>query len=139
VSVLSPSIARRIGSGLLALLLLGAGTTHFLRPSAFVQIVPPAIPWPLAAVYLSGLAELALGVGLLVPRLSRAAALGAAALFVAVFPANVYHWLGNVQVDGRAVPGWYHAVRLPLQGVLVAWALWLAWRRPEGSASGRAE
>ena len=123
------TLLRRAGGWLLALLLLAAGTWHFVRPLPFIHIVPPGIRWPLAVVYLSGMAELVLGLGLLIPGRERTAALGAAAFFVAVFPANVYHWLADVPVEGRVLPGWYHLIRLPMQAVLVAWALWLA-RRP---------
>ena len=118
----------------MAVLLLCAGIAHFMRPAMFVQIVPPVVPWPWAAVYASGVAELLVGVGLLVPRLSRRSALGVALLLVAVFPANVYHWLGDVQVGGSALPSWYPPVRLPLQGLLIAWALWLS--RPLRPSAG---
>lgn len=124
-----PSLGRRLSLGLMALLLFSAGTMHFLRPALFVQIVPPVVPWPLAAVYASGAAELLLAAGLLLPRWSKPAALGAMVLFVLLFPANVYHCLANIHFDGAPAPGWYHWVRLPTQGLLVAWALWL-WRSP---------
>jgi uncharacterized membrane protein len=121
---------RAVALSLMVVLLLSAGVMHFLRPGPFVQIVPPAVPWPRLAVYLSGGAELLLAVALLLPRLSRLAALGTAALFIAVFPANLYHWLADVHVQGAAAaPGWYHALRIPAQALLVAWALWL-WHRP---------
>jgi uncharacterized membrane protein len=113
----------------MALLLLSAGTMHFLRPASFVQIVPPFVPFPLGAVYLSGAVEFLLGVCLLRPRLSRRAALATVLLLVAVFPANVYHWLADVHVDGSAAPGWYHLLRIPAQGLLIAWAFWLS--RPQ--------
>ncbi len=118
--------SRRLSVWLLALLLVSAGTTHFLRPTVFVPIVPPAVPWPLAAVYLSGAAELGLGLALLVPRLSRGAALGVCVFLVAVFPANVYHWLSGMALGGTPAPAWYHPVRLPLQGLLIVWAYWLS-------------
>jgi uncharacterized membrane protein len=121
----------------MALLLFSAGTMHFLRPGFFVQIVPPAVPWPWAAVYISGGCEVALGIALLVPRLSRLAALGVVLLLAAVFPANVYHWLGNVAVNGTVAPGWYHAIRLPTQALLMAWAFWLS-RRPRTEALKKA-
>jgi uncharacterized membrane protein len=127
-------LARRVSLWLMALLLVSASATHFLRPGLFVPIVPPVVPWPLAAVHVSGAAECLLGIGLLIPRLSRLAALGVVLLLVAVFPANVYHWLGNVRVDGAVAPGWYHAVRLPLQVLLIAWAFWLSRRPPEPTA-----
>jgi uncharacterized membrane protein len=125
----SAPLVRRLSFPVMALLLFSAGTMHFLRPAMFVRIVPPVVPWPLAAVYASGAAELLLAAGLLFRRLSQGAALGAAGLFVALFPANVYHWLANIHLEGAAAPGWYHWVRLPTQGLLVGWALWL-WRSP---------
>ena len=53
-----------------------AGILHFLHPGGYVKIVPPFIPHPLAMVYFSGLAEIAGGLGLLLPQLRRAAAWG---------------------------------------------------------------
>jgi uncharacterized membrane protein len=124
--VSASTVLRPLALGLMVLLLLSAGTMHFLHPASFVQIVPPFVPFPLTAVYVSGGAELLLGVGLLLPRLSRRAALAVVLLLVAVFPANVYHWLADVHVDGSAAPVWYHFVRIPAQGLLIAWAFWLS-------------
>jgi uncharacterized membrane protein len=125
-SVSVSALLRPFALGLMVLLLLTAGTMHFVRPASFFQIVPPFVPFPRVAVYLSGGLELLLGVGLLLPRRSRAAALAVVLLLVAVFPANLYHWLADVHVDGAAAPGWYHLVRIPAQGLLVAWAFWLS-------------
>ena len=51
----------------LALFFLTAGILHFLRPDGFVRIVPPYLPNPLLLVQLSGAAEIAGALGLLVP------------------------------------------------------------------------
>ena len=67
-----------------------AGVLHFLAPAAYVQIVPPVLPAPLVLVYLSGLAEVAVGIGLLYPPTRQLAAWGTILLLLAVFPANVY-------------------------------------------------
>ena len=106
-----------------------AGVTHFLVPEAFAQIVPPALPFPLALAYLSGVAEIALGLGVLFDRTRTLAAWGLVALLVAVFPANVYMATSGVVVtegvSGTLDPS--PAVRwgrLPLQVVLIAWAWW---------------
>lgn len=79
--------ARRT-AGVLALLLGGAGVTHFLRPRGYDRIVPEALP-PRTTTLVSGLAELGIAAGLLVPATRRRAGWAAAALFLAVFPANV--------------------------------------------------
>ena len=123
------SCSRRTGLWLMAALFVSAGTMHFLFPQVFFPIVPPFVPWPLVAIYLSGAAEVLLGLGLLVPPLSRPAAAGLCLLLVAVFPANVYHWLRGLP----PAPTWYHPIRLPLQGVLIAWAFWLS--RPPAQRS----
>ena len=106
---------------LLAGLLATAGVAHFTRPRQFDAIVPPSLPGSARAwTYASGAAELALAAGVALPRTRRAAALGAAAFFVGVFPANV-----KMAVDWRHRPAPQKAAalgRLPLQVPLVLWA-----------------
>ena len=113
-----------------------AGVLHFVVPELYVQIVPPVFPAALALVYLSGLAEIAVGIGLLIPRTRRQAAWATVALLVAIFPANVYMATHGVVIEG--VPGggdpsdvvrWG---RLPVQAVLILWALWYT-RPPTGT------
>ena len=105
-----------------------AGVFHFLVPELYVQIVPPVFPAPLALVYLSGLAEIAVGIGFLIPRTRRYAAWATIALLVAVFPANVYMATSGVVVEGIPGGGDPSALvrwgRLPIQAVLIAWAFW---------------
>ena len=50
-----------------------AGAMHFIKPAAYVALVPPALPFKLALVYISGVAEIALGLALLAPNLRRLA------------------------------------------------------------------
>ncbi|MET7478389.1 MauE/DoxX family redox-associated membrane protein [Streptomyces sp. NPDC005648] len=106
---------------LLAGLLATAGVAHFASPRQFDEIVPRALPGaPRTWTYASGVVELALAAGIAVPRTRKVAALGAAALFVGVFPANV-----KMAVDWRNRPVPQKAVaigRLPLQLPLVLWA-----------------
>ena len=107
---------------LLALFLVGAGVNHFIRTGFYLRMMPPYVPFPLAMVQISGVAEIALGVLLLVPGWSAAAAWGLIALLVAVFPANVQMALHPdtfPELSPRAL--W---LRLPLQVVMIAWAFW---------------
>jgi len=108
-----------------------ADVLHFTRTDFYLLLMPSYLPWHRALVWISGAAEIGLGLALPVPRLTRLAAWGVIALLVAVFPANLHHWWANVQIPGQALPSWYHAVRLPMQGVLIAWAWWYT-RQPEG-------
>ncbi|MGO1227912.1 MAG: DoxX family protein, partial [Brachybacterium sp.] len=83
-------------AGCLATLLGGAGILHLARPEPFDSIVPPALPGPARTyTYASGVAELGIAGLLAVPRTRRLGGIAAAALFVAVFPANLqmaYDW-----------------------------------------------
>ncbi|MCU7722517.1 hypothetical protein ODJ79_02200 [Actinoplanes sp. KI2] len=112
----------------LAALLATSGALHFAKPEPFDTIVPRSLPGkPRTWTYLSGAAELAVAAALTHPRTRRAGGLAAAALFTAVFPANVqmaYDWR-------RATPG-KRAIaygRLPLQLPLIGWALRIARER----------
>ena len=106
---------------LLAVFMVGAGTTHFVNPDFFLKIMPPYLPWHLPLVYLSGLFEIALGVLLLVPRFSRLAAWGIIALLIAVFPANIYLYQHQDLLPASPL---VHLLRLPLQAVFILWAYW---------------
>lgn len=111
-----------ISRAILATFFIGAGITHFTHPAGFLRIVPPYLPAPLLLVYLSGAAELAGGLGLLIPATRRWAAWGLLALLIAVFPANVY--MLQTHGAGLPVPMWALWLRLPLQLVLMGWVWW---------------
>ncbi len=121
----------------MAALYIVAGVMHFVVPELYVQIVPPFFPGRLALVYLSGLAEIALGLGLLHPRTRRLAAWGIVALLIAIFPANVYMATSGVVIEGAPGGGDPSELvrwgRLPIQVVLVVWAWWYTRPEPDGS------
>ena len=105
-----------------AMLYTCTGLGHFYLEAYFVKVTPPWVPQPKWVNRLVGMIELALAAGLLWPP-SRAIALwGILALLVAVFPVHI-HMLQNK----RASLGWSRWIlwaRLPVQGLLMAWALW---------------
>lgn len=105
-----------------------AGVLHFVVPELYVQIVPPIFPAELLLVYLSGLAEIAVGIGLLIDRTRQYAAWATIALLIAIFPANIYMATHGVVIEGLPGDGDPSSIvrwgRLPLQGVLILWAFW---------------
>jgi uncharacterized membrane protein len=114
----------------LALILGGAGVTHFLRPGGYDRIVPEALP-PRTTTLASGLAELGIATALLVPATRRRAGWAAAALFLAVFPANVKMASDLLEHPRASRAARLIAVlRLPLQAPLVAWAVRVARHAP---------
>ena len=83
------------------------------------------MPWHLELVYLSGLAEIVLGAGLLIPKFRQKAAIGIILLLIAVFPANLYlAFSESAQIaleTNSLMAGW---IRLPIQGILIGIAWW---------------
>ncbi len=120
---------------LLALFFTLAGILHFVFPAAYEGVMPAWLGWHAALVVISGIAECAGGIGLLLPATRRLAGIGLLALCVAVLPANVQMLL-DAQQAHRA--GWIIALlvlRLPLQALLMAWIAGVAFefgprRRP---------
>ncbi len=108
---------------ILSVSLIIVGITHFLKPEQYARIVPPIFP-PFASVYVSGLFEIIGGIGLMIPLFRVAAAWGLIALFIAVFPANIYMALHNIKLEGIPQNQLLYWARLPLQAVLIAWAWW---------------
>jgi uncharacterized membrane protein len=107
-----------------AVAFIAAGALHFAVPRAYVAIMPPYLPNPLALVLLSGVFEILGGAGLLVPPLRKLAGVGLIALLVAVVPANV-EMLRQAQArDAGLLVQTACWLRLPLQPLL----MWWVWR-----------
>ena len=108
----------------LAAFLLVAGLAHFVVPRAYERIVPRLLADPAFWVRWSGVAELGCAALVGAPRTRRFGAYLTAAIFVAVFPANVQMALDG-GVPGQPFP-WGSPVvawlRLPLQAPLIVWA-----------------
>lgn len=115
---------RMVALGLGALL-SGAAVAHFVRPAFFDAIVPEALPGSARMwTYASGAAE-AMTAGLVLnPRTRRLGGFTAAALFIAVFPANVKQALDSA--DDATATRIVTLLRLPLQVPLVLWGIKVA-------------
>ena len=111
---------QRAGLTVVFLWFLVGGIAHFVATEAEMRIVPPYIPWPWAAVIVSGVFELIGAAGILWQPTRRLAGLGLMALTVAVTPANIYMLQ---EPELFAVPIWALWLRLPIQLGL----LWLIW------------
>jgi uncharacterized membrane protein len=103
-------------------MLIGIGAGHFLAPKPFDTIVPAELPGNARFYTLaSGVAEMGVGAMLIVPRTRRAGALAAAALYLAVFPANLN--MVRLWRDKPLPMKIFALARLPLQVPMVTQAL----------------
>jgi uncharacterized membrane protein len=107
---------------LFGVLFVLAGVLHFVKTGMYVKIMPPLFPAPRMMVYLSGVAEILGGIGVLVPATRQAAAWGLVALLVCVWPANFYMAMRPDLFPG--IPGWALWARIPVQVPMIWWA-WL--------------
>ncbi|RXH55337.1 DoxX family protein [Granulicella sibirica] len=109
-----------MGRYLFGVLFVVAGVMHFVLPKVYASIMPPMLPGPVLLVYVSGVAEILGGVGVMVPTTRKMAAWGLVALLIAVWPANLEMAMHPERF--ASVPGWALWVRLPLQLPLIWWA-----------------
>ena len=122
----------RVGRILMGVLYVVAGTGHFVATRVYMGIMPDYLPAHRELVLLSGAAEIAGGIGVLVPQTRRAASFGIILLLIAVMPANV--WMVQHPERYPGIPLWAMWLRLPLQLPLI----WWAWRytHPEENRLG---
>ena len=96
-----------------------AGAAHFARPLTYLKIMPPYIPFPMAMIYISGAAEILLGLLVLPQQTRKMAGWGLILLLIAVFPANIYLAL-HPEIFPN-IPAWAEWLRLPFQALFIFW------------------
>jgi uncharacterized membrane protein len=121
--------SRAVALWVLAAFFVVAGLNHFLNPGPYLAMMPPYLPWHEGLIIVSGVAEIAGGLGVLIPKMRWLAGWGLIVLLVAVFPANVQVALHGW--PGVQIPQWTLWARLPLQGVLIVWVYWVCHGRIE--------
>ena len=124
--MIADSSPRRIARAVLALAYLIAGVAHLRSPGGFIAITPDWVPYPATVIWLTGIAEIAGSIGLMLPPFRRAAGIGLALYALCVWPANIHHALSDIPLNGVHLSWWYHGPRLALQPVIIWWALWVS-------------
>ena len=108
-----------------------AGILHFTDTSWFEPIVPPILGSATFWVLASGVVEIIVGISLILPMTRKIGGYASAALLVALYPANLYMWIYDVELgDGASLSPTGHVIRLLAQigGILLS--LWIAEWRP---------
>lgn len=114
--------AQKVGLGIVFAWFFLGGVGHFVQPAFFINIVPPYVPYPAAAVYVSGVFEILGAIGVLFAASRRLAGLGLFLLTLCVTPANVHMWLHPQ--DFPLFPEWTLSARLVIQVLLLACIWW---------------
>ena len=107
---------------LMAVMYVFAGIMHFIKPKAYLRIMPRYLPKHKELVALSGLAEIILGIGLCIPFLKNSAIYGII-LMLAIF-LMVHFYMLSSKKAAAGIPKWVLILRVPLQFGLMYWAYW---------------
>ncbi|GAA0241603.1 DoxX family membrane protein [Haladaptatus pallidirubidus] len=107
----------------LAVMFVFTSLSHFAGTrDTLIRMVPDAVPHPGLLVTITGLAEIAGAIGLLLSGFAPAAGLGLTVLLVVMFPANVVAARKNIEINGKpATPLWF---RVLIQLFFIALLLW---------------
>jgi uncharacterized membrane protein len=108
---------------LLGVFFVFAGAMHFVNPDLYLPMMPDYLPLHKELIFLSGLAEMAAGLLVLIPKTRALGGWAVIAVLVAVYPANINMALHPADfADFMSPTGLY--IRLPIQFVAMAWAWW---------------
>ncbi len=117
---------RHIVATVYGLAFIWIGIAHFIAPENFAEIVPPIFLFPMFWAYASGAMEIGGGLAVIHPRTRVYAGRFLAVFLVGVYPANLYMWTHDVPYDGTTLGTLGHIVRLIVQILLIAIALYLS-------------
>lgn len=106
----------------LAIFFVFTGVSHFLMPEEMAQMLPEFIPWRVEIIYVTGILEVAGGIGLLIPGLEKLAALSLILFLIGVLPSNIYAALNHVEFGAHSEGPIYLLLRIPFQLFLMGWA-----------------
>ena len=110
----------------MALGYVAAGINHFWHPRFYLRLMPPYLPSPYLLNHLSGIAEISLGLLLLLKTTRPVAAWLLAAMLVVFTLVHVYMLQQALRQPHYFVSPLAAWLRLLLQPLLIAWALWYA-------------
>ena len=102
------------------------GLSHLREPQKFVDIVPSYLPYALFLVYLTGIMEIAGGIGIIYPETRKITGRLLVIFLIAVFPANIYMWTHDIAFNGTKLTTAQHVLRAFIQIFLIFMALFLS-------------
>jgi uncharacterized membrane protein len=112
-------------SFILGIFFINVGIGHFLDPEWFEPIVPTILGDATFWVLVTGVMEVVLGFGLIIPRTRKYAGLFMAIFLIGVYWANLNMWINNVPLEGKTFENKWHVLRLMAQLLMISVALWV--------------
>ncbi|PQJ22954.1 hypothetical protein [Tenacibaculum sp. SG-28] len=113
----APNIAKYIFA---AFLILG-GINHFYKPELYSPFIPSIFPENMVN-YGSGILEIILGLGLLIKRHQKNAAIGCVLLMLIFLPIHIWDALKDTPVIGSKIAA---NIRIIVQFIFIAWPYYI--------------
>ena len=105
----------------LTLFFLFTAIGHFISSEAMAAMLPPAVPYRVELIYLTGIFELLGAIGVWMPRLTRLTGLLLIIMLAGILPANIYSAFQRVDFGGHSAGPLYLLVRVPFQLFVIGW------------------
>jgi len=113
----------------MAIMLSFTAIGHFMFTEGMAAMIPDFLPMKVGLVYLTGIVEILLAIGLLVPKTTRISAWVLILFFLLILPANINAAIENINYQTGELNGngldylWF---RVPLQLFFIAWVYFAA-------------
>lgn len=108
----------------MSIMLMFTAAGHFAFSKGMSMMIPKFIPYKQTFVYLTGIFEILLAIGLLIPRFKYISGWTLVVFLLLMLPANIYASLNNINYqkgtfDGNGLA--YLWFRIPLQLLFIIW------------------
>ena len=124
----APAIRARVG---LSLFFAFSALGHFIRTEGMAQMLPPAVPYRIEIIYITGILELLGAIGVWIPRLTRITGVLLMVMLIGLLPANIYSAINRVEFGGHGAGPIYLLVRIPFQLFVIWWTYFATRIRPK--------
>ena len=115
---------RGLAAFAMAIFLIFFGISHFFLVNEMILMIPKIFPYPDFIVYATGVIEIVLAIGLIIPKTRRLSGIFIALYFIAVFPVNIVKAMSDIDIQGTFNSPIMSWVRLLFQPIFILWALY---------------
>ena len=98
-----------------------AGIMHFVIPKVYLRVMPPYMSNHKFWVNSSGIAEVALGIGLCIPQF-KDISIYLIILMLIIFLVTIHLYMLTSEKASAGIPKWIIILRIPMQLGLIYWA-----------------
>tara|TARA_B100000965_G_scaffold82278_1_gene65878 strand:- start:5634 stop:6041 length:408 start_codon:yes stop_codon:yes gene_type:complete len=118
-------LVKSVLTTILGIFFINVGIAHFTDTEWFEPIVPELLGDPTFWVLITGVFEIALGIGIIVPQTRRYSSLVMVFFLVAVYVGNLNMWINDIPLGNTTFATIWHVMRLIGQLVMIVVALWV--------------